>query len=101
MLNEDIKQFLHKNIKTTRTYKYPIELTIEQAKLFEHAQACYRHFFNFGLHYLYKHFGYYNEYRYFSDKPKPVQYLVLRMKKYAIRQMLKHEPQLSLKKVYK
>lgn len=37
MLNEDIKQFLHKNIKTTRTYKYPIELTIEQAKLFEHA----------------------------------------------------------------
>lgn len=97
MLNEDIKKFLHKNIKTTRTYKYPIELTIEQAKLFEHAQACYRHFFNFGLHYLYKHFGYYNEYRYFSDKPKPIQYLVLRMKKYAIRQMLKREPQLSLK----
>ena len=87
-----LKDLLGKKQKLSRARHKKAELTNDQLKEFRQGQIAYEHFWNFGLKYLIEHFAKNNFYKHFPQSSAQRQYLVRNMKRYAIKEMQKHEP---------
>lgn len=88
----NMKHCLTKKVKTTRTYKYKITNVNQQfIRRFEHIQAVRKLYFNYGLKYLYQHYGVAHLTCRFPKKVQQKNFLVRKMCEFARDKALVHD----------